>query len=225
MLSRYNKDSTRNSRIYGGIKDPTDHMNTETGSGWKESKTAFISGIDNITQAELEVGANNCTLTSITRIMKYYYDRGYTGIPKDIKKIYKKVREIGVKNGYDPKKTGLLRGLFVYTPWEIDNLIQNTWKAFGYPNGNGNNSYLFKLRTIKSNIDNSNPLLLNITSGYYKDHTVSVIGYTVFSKEGENDKTFVQIYDGWNDTVRYIDWTKFGNTPASVTRFLPPVKK
>lgn len=208
---------------YGGIEDTTKYINAKYGFGWIESKASSIIGIASFTQAEFERNSNNCTLASITRIMKYYSDKGYTDIPSDIKEIYTKVREIGVGHGYEPKKTGLLRDLFVYTPWDIDNIVQDVWKAFGYEKGGGYNSYLCKLRTIRSDIDNSHPTLLNITHGDYKGHTVSVIGYKVFSKYGKKDIHFVQIFDGWSKTVRYIDWKKLGITPASVTRFLPPL--
>ena len=207
---------------YGGIEDTTKYIDAKYGFGWIESLASSIPGIARFKQSELEGNSNNCTLASITRIMKYYSDRGYPQIPSDIIEIYKKVREIGIEHGYDPKKVGLLRDLFVYTPWDIDNIVRDTWKAFGYFNGGSNNSYLGKLGTIESNIDNSCPLLLNITYGDYKGHTVSVIGYKVFSKECEKNITFVQIYDGWSDAVRYIDWKMFGMTPASVTRILPP---
>lgn len=209
---------------YGGIEDTKKYVDGKYGFGWTESKAVSIPGIASFMQSEFERNSNNCTLASITRIMKYYSDRGYSDIPPDIKEIYKIVREIGVEHGYDPKKTGLLRDLFVYTPWDIDNMVKDTWKAFGYAKGDGDNDYVCKLKTIKSNINNSSPLLLNITFGDYKGHTVSVIGYKVFSKEGEKNITFVQIFDGWSDTVRYIDWKKLGITPASVTRFFPPPK-
>lgn len=207
---------------YGGIVDTTMYVNATFGSGWIEAETVSITGIAGFAQQELEEYANNCTLASITRIMKYYSDRGYANIPSDIKEIYTEVRKIGVAHGYDPKKNSILRDLFVYTPWDIDNMVRDTWRAFGYTNGDGRNSYFLKLNTLKSNINNSNPLLLNITYGDYKGHTVSVIGYKVFSKEGEKDITLVQIFDGWSETVRYIDWKKLGIIPASVTIFLTP---
>jgi len=217
----------KNFSEYGGIEDPTKYVNAEYGTGWTESKSATISGIENFTQAKLKTGENNCTLASITRIMKYYSDSGYSKIPSDIGKIYKKVEEIGYKHGYDPKKTGLFRDIFVYTPWEINNMAEEAWDTFGYPSGDADNDYIGKLDTVKSNIDNSNPLLLNIVSGDYAGHTVSVIGYKIYSQNGKGDKTFVQVYDGWSDTIRYIDWEKFGGGPttSNLTRFLPPSKK
>jgi len=207
---------------YGGIEDATKYLEASYGLGWTEANAASIPGVACFTQSELEINSNNCTLASITRIMKYYSGRGYTYIPSDINVIYKIVREIGIEHGYDPNKTGLFRDLFVYTPWDIDNMVSATWKTLGYSKGYGNNSYFRRFETIKYNIDNSNPLLLNITFGDYKGHTVSVIGYKTFSKAGKKNIIFVQIYDGWSRTVRYIDWKKLGMTPASVTSFLPP---
>lgn len=208
---------------YGGIEDITRYIAAKYGSGWTETRTSAVFGIGGFTQSRLEKDANNCTLASITRVMKYYADRGYDNIPSNIEDIYEAVRRIGVKHGYDPKKTGLLRDLFIYTPWEIDNMVRETWREFGYSDGGGNNSYFEKLKTIKKNIDNSTPLLLNLTFGDYPGHTVSVTGYKVFSKKGEGDLNFIQIYDGWSETVRYIDWKGLGMIPASVTTILPPL--
>lgn len=211
---------------YGGIEDTAQYVNSEYGSGWTKLKAATISGIKNFTQAELKVGENNCTLAAITRVMKYYSDIGYTNIPSDIETIYEKVEEIGYKHGYDPQKTGLIRDIFVYTPWEIDNMVEEVWEAFDYPEGSTDNDYFNKISTIKSSIDNSDPLLLNIVSGDYAGHTVTVIGYKIYSQEGKDDKTFLQVFDGWSDSIRYIDWEKFGGgfTTSNITRFLRPPK-
>lgn len=212
----------KNFNGYGGIEDLARYVNSEYGSGRTESSAATIAEVESFIQAEFEKDSNNCVLTSITRVMKYYNCIGYKKIPSDVFEIYKTVQNIGIKYGYDPKKTEIIRDLFVYTPWSIDNMVKDAWKAFGYMNGDGCNGYFDKFKIIKNNIDDSAPLLLNIAFGDYKNHTVSVIGYKVYSKEGEKDKVFIQIYDGWSSTERYIDWTKMGSSPASVTSILPP---
>lgn len=208
---------------YGGIKDLAEYINANYGLGWTEVETTLIKGIEGFTQSEFEKDSNNCTLASITRIMKYYSDIGYTNIPQATDQIYTTVREIGIKHGYDPKKSGIFRDLFVYSPWEIDNIVRNTWKAFGYSNGNASNCYIGKWTIIKSSITNLNPLLFNIAFGDYKNHTVSIVGYRVFRQRGGKGITFLQIFDGWSETVSYIDLKKFGFTPSSVTRILPPL--
>ena len=195
----------------GGIEDPLRYVNDKYGDGWKETRSSSISGVQNFTQGSLEANANNCVLASITRVMKYYSDMGYSNIPSDINEIYKKVREIGVEHGYDPEKTGFFRDLFVYTPFEIDEMVRDTWKAFGYENVSPDNKYgVFtdQVQVIKENIDNGDPVLLSIPGGDdYGGHTVTVIGYKEFSKEGEENKFFVEIYDGWSQNVRYVDWS------------------
>ncbi|HEX2947934.1 MAG TPA: hypothetical protein VHT96_18500 [Clostridia bacterium] len=209
---------------YGGIEDPAKYMDSKYGSGWIASTPSAIPGIENFLQSSLEPEANNCTLASIARVMKYYSDKGYKNIPSDIKEIYRVVKDIGVKHGYDPKKTGLLRDLFVYTPWEIDNMVSDAWEAFGYPKGEGNNDYFNKLETIKSNVGQSSPLLLNIASGDYECHTVTVTGYQEFTKDGKDTITLLQVYDGRSETIRYIDWKEFGGTWSNITRFIAPPK-
>ncbi|NLB78167.1 MAG: hypothetical protein GX796_04765 [Clostridiaceae bacterium] len=209
---------------YGGIEDPERYVKWKYGQSWIESETATILKVENFTQASFETDSNNCVLASITRVMKYYNNIGYTNIPTDAIEIYKTVKNIGVKYGYDPIKTGVMRDLFIYTPWVIDDIVKDTWKAFNYTKGDGCNDYFSKLKTIKNSIDKSNPLLLNIAFGDYKNHTVSVIGFKIYSKKGLRDKVLIQIYDGWSSYVRYIDWTKLGSIPTSITRILPPLE-
>lgn len=210
---------------YGGIEEPLKYMRAKYGDGWIKYQNGEIEGVSNFRQSVLEKNSNNCTLASITRILKYYSDIGYTRIPNDTKDIYSLVREVGVRHGFDPQKTGILRDLFVYTPWEIDNMMEEAWRAFGYSKAYGDNVYLNKLATIKSNIDNKNPLLLNIASGDYKDHSVCIFGYIVFSKKGYSEVTLLKIYDGWSESIRYIDWNRLGLAFCSVTKFLPSRKQ
>ncbi len=206
---------------YGGIEELDKFINNEYGSGWAQKKSKNISGILNFKQTSFGPGNNNnCTLASITRIMKYYSDQGLKEIPADVNELYSIVREIGIKHGYDPAKSGLIRDLFIYTPFEIKTMVNDTWSKFGYPSGNSKNRYFRKLRAIKESIDDMNPVLLNIAGGDYKGHTVTVTGYKVFGRESHPDRTFVQIFDGWSENIRYIDWKKFGYTLANVTRII-----
>ncbi len=213
----------KNFKGYGGIEDLERYVAFELGTGWEQKKSKNIKGILNFKQTIFGPdNLNNCTLASITRTMKYYSDLGFQKIPSVVHEIYAAVREIGVKHGYDPEKSGILRDLFIYTPFEIKTMVRDTWKRFGYESSKSNNIYFRRLKTIKNSIDDMNPALLNIAWGDYKGHTVTVTGYRVFSSSREHcdDRTFVQVYDGWSEDIRYIDWKKFGITPASVTRII-----
>ena len=63
------------------------------------------------------------------------------------------------------------------------------------------------LDLVKREIDAGRPLLLNISSGYYGNHTVTIVGYHEYTKgEGKNKKRFLKVYDGWSKQPRYIDY-------------------
>ncbi len=207
---------------YGGIEAPDIYINSQFGEGWGLRLDKGVNDIDAFRQSTFGPdNDNNCTLASIARVMKYYAGRGYHGIPDDIYEIYKKVREIGVKHGYDPNKSGIMRDLFVYTPFEINTMVKESWKIFYNSSVSSSNRYFRKINIIVENIDNENPPLLNIASGDYKGHTVTVTGYRIYEKAGKPDRALVRVYDGWSEAVRYIDWKRFGNTPASVTTIVP----
>jgi len=212
----------KNFNGYGGIEDLEKYIVFEYGTGWELKKSKFIHGVPNFKQSSLGPDDNNCTLAAITRIMKYYSEQGLKKIPNDVSVIYGIVREIGVRHGYDPDKSGLLRDLFVYTPFEIKTMVRDAWNSFGYAKSRSQNVYLNKIKTIRDNIDDMNPVLLNIAGGDYKGHTVSVVGYRIFgsSREASSDKVFVMVIDGWSETKRFIDWGKFGNTLANVTKII-----
>ncbi len=207
---------------YGGIEDLMLYMRAEYGSQWLLQAEAVLDGISGFVQNLLEAGAPNCTLASITRVMKYYRERQYKGIPEDLHDIYRIVRKIGVIHGYDPHKCGIIRDVFVYTPFEIDNMVRDAWDAFGYPEGTGDNDYFKKWSTIREQVDAGHPLLLSLTVGDYEGHTVTVAGYTVFTDEDGGEKRFIRIFDGWSETVRFIDWARMKIIPASITKIIPP---
>jgi hypothetical protein len=208
---------------YGGIEDLEAYLSFEYGPGWSVLSSLGIPDIDSFTQDLLEPGVPNCTLVSITRVMKYYREHGCLQIPSNLDAIYGVVREVGVKHGYDPGKSGILRDLFVYTPFGIDNIVRETWKRFQYPGGDGRNMYFLKWEIIMEQVGLGHPLLMNIAFGDYKGHTVTVTGYAAYARKGDPTKWFVQVYDGWGMSIRYIDWKKLGVIPASITKIIPPV--
>jgi len=220
---------------YGGIDEPKKFLEVvynNNGYTLGYEKT-LCSKISNFTQGYLEPNAGNCTLASITRILKYFGDQGYTKIPVNTKDIYIKVRDIGVNHGYKPSApdSGVKSywyNLVTYNPFEIDNMVQEAWDAFNYQSGKGNNKYTFTFDTIKNEIDNNRPMLLNIGTGDYSGHTVTIIGYKYYNSPDRNsyvDKPFLQIYDGWSDEIRYIDYTDLRDLDQSITTFTVPSSK
>jgi hypothetical protein len=83
--------------------------------------------------------------------------------------------------------------------------------------------YFLKWEIIMEQVGLGHPLLMNIAFGDYKGHTVTVTGYAAYARKGDPTKRFVQVYDGWGMSIRYIDWKKLGVIPASITKIIPPV--
>lgn len=148
--------------------------------------------IPNFLQRDFQNGEKNCTLASLTRIINYYF--------KDLDKfeIYGEIFEIARRNGYF-KEIGTL-------PFFISR-IANTYfkkknmkiKARGIYLGN---FYSY----VKEEIDKFHPVLMNLATGYYKNHSLVIFGYSLYDYRGMKIK-ILHVYDGWNKTPSYIDYS------------------
>lgn len=207
---------------YGGIENPALHCRAETGLEWPLTADHWLRAVDGFAQHTLDPGAPNCVLVSITRVLAYYASQGWSRIPLEPERIYSVVREIGVRHGYDPGKSGLLRDLFVYTPFVIDDIATEAWQAFGYNAGRSRNRYLRKLEAIRQDIDAGNPLLMSLAFGDYPSHTVTVTGYRIYTLPGHRPRHYIRIFDGWRTKDRYVFWEKAQAVPSNLTRFFPP---
>ncbi len=186
---------------YGGIYDTFAYVNDKYGSGWTASSWGTLEpNVPSFLMNDLEYGTNNCTLTGITRLFAYQRDNnGYTAIPDNVT-LYGDIKAIAEGYGYSGDN-----GTF---PTKINNIINDTLKKYGI-SGKGSSTYIWDFNTVKKEIDAGRPLLFNIAFGYYGDHTVSVVGYSVFTRgTGLFQKTtrFFKVYDGWTRSNRYIDY-------------------
>lgn len=197
---------------YGSIYNSSLFVNDKYGKGWTGSKWGNLQeNMPTFLMKDLEYGAGNCTLTAITRVFRYQrIKQGLSGkITGDFYTTYQDVRNIAVKYGFDPNSGT--------NPTRIDDIINDLAKKYGL-NGGGSNTYLWDFSTFTKEIDAGRPVLLNISFGYYADHTVTVVGYSEF-KRGNEIRRFLKVYDGWTTSDRYIDYSQFiSQTFASITK-------
>lgn len=162
----------------------------------KNYKGAFLTSMKSLklktfTQRDLSSIENNCSITSITRIMNYYLN-------VDEKEIYDEVLEIARHHLF----TETL-GTF---PNKIDDISREFLKKHGIKN-KIRGIYLGNFYThIKGEIDNLRPLMMNLAVGYYKNHSLVVSGYRIYNYNGMNIK-IIEVIDGWRRNIRYIDYT------------------
>ena len=98
-------------------------------------------------------------------------------------------------------------------PTVIDNIIEDSFKKWGYT-VSASNTYVWSFSTFTNQIDspNSNPVLFNIATGYYGDHTITVIGYAEYDVAD-----FLMVKDNWSTSTRYVHWQQMWNEIGSVT--------
>lgn len=169
------------------------NLNTYIEKNYHGAKFIEASEIDlpDFLQRDFEAGLNNCTITSLTRVITYYFK------DLDKNKVYKEVFEIAKRNGYF-KKYGTL-------PVLISRIANIYFKRNNIPI-RARGVYLGNFYShVKDEIDNFRPLLMNLASGYYKNHSLVISGYSVYKFRDMKVK-FLHVYDGWNKEKSYIDY-------------------
>lgn len=138
---------------------------------------------------------NDCTLTSITAIVKYYNPT------KDVELIYNRVEAIAKTRGYTGwYGTPNLTITSIYNKALSDFNLNKKAQGF-YGKGIG-----YSFNKIQNEVNQNHPILLNLWKdgrNYYKNHSVLIVGYLI-----AGDKKFLAIYDNWDYGVSYIDYDK-----------------
>lgn len=198
---------------YGGIDDCKKYLQDRYGGTITKTSSKSLS-MANFKQSDLEADASNCTLAAITRIL-YFYRNKYTKIDNDYTKIYKKVKKVAKKYGYTKKKGTAFT--------KINNIVDDVVHDYGYKKSKCSGIYVWTFdNQVKAEIDNNRPVIMNIARGYYANHTVTVCGYAKYTCTKKvlgitTKKTYnmIEVYDGWSNSKRYIDYSAFAYDLAS----------
>jgi len=185
---------------YGGIFAPLAYVNHKYGLGWLPDPSRSIQlTLSNFLQSEFG-NEQNCTIVAITRIFAFYRDvHEMSGIPRHNASLYRHIRNIALQHGYRP-------GLGT-PPTRIDNIMNDVLRRYNLE-GQARNNYLPLSSTAKAEIDAGRPFLFNIATGFYANHTVTVIGYQTFTR-GNETKTLFSVYDGWEPKPWFVDLDVF----------------
>lgn len=162
--------------------------------------------LDNFIQDDFEYDVKNCSLVSITRLIKFY-SRENEKLPKDELEIYRSVFNIakGYKFSYESGTSPLV----------IDDIIRDYFNFYGVE-VKSKGHYLGNFyNPVKKEIDKRHPLIMNIAFGKYQGHTVTVSGYKIFKFKNMKIK-FIELFDGWSKNVSYLDYNIFAHGIMSV---------
>lgn len=193
---------------YGGIDDCKKYLKARYGGTIAKKGDPKSLSMALFKQNTVGKG-NNCTLAAITRILYYYYKKGYTKIGDDILKITQKVEKVAKKYGYSSSK-----GTW---PTKINNIVEDVLSEYGYSKCKCNGIYIWNFTDqVMKQIDLEKPVILNILRGYYEDHSVTVSGYARFTRTKKilgikTTKTYnmIEVVDGHETKKRFIDYNAF----------------
>lgn len=167
----------------------------------KEEK---ILNLPNYTMKDIEKFKKNCTLIAITRILDYLFLNSLYSLKTfDKYEIYNVVKRKGLELGYNSK-----HGTY---PILVADIMRRSVSFFGYSNKSieFKSSFFWEFKDFKNEIDNNKPLILNIARGKYKNHSVTVIGYSIFRISRLRTNRYILLYDGWSKNIKYLDFNQF----------------
>ncbi|MBO4680130.1 MAG: hypothetical protein J5626_10740 [Lachnospiraceae bacterium] len=145
---------------------------------------------------------SNCTLTGVFNLLSFYRDvRGFSNIPDDSSELYRVIREVGDRHGYNYERE---KGIPVYNNRRY---LKAVLRAFGYPDVKVLAEFVVPMGKAIELLDNGSPFLLSIAYGVYFNHTVTVYGYETYRDTRTGRRyTFLLVNDEWSAAPRYIPW-------------------
>jgi hypothetical protein len=198
---------------YGGITDVDSYIRDRYGVEVKKVGEKVLP-MESFTMKDLAADDNNCVLTGMTRILCFYMKKREK---TEVDAVYQRVKEEALRKGYTVRK-----GLGFH---KIRSVFGNVLKRYELTAKQLRAYYCFGLfRRIEREIDGKRPLLMNISFGYYRNHTVTVVGYqkyeTMFRLGPLSIKRtirMIEVADGWDREKQFMDFNRF-HVPASITK-------
>lgn len=170
----------------------------ENNFNWVKLKDIFtIKGIRPFLQKNYG-GEGDCTLTSILTVVKYYKPE------LDENKVYDYIETIAKKYLYRENhgtfpffNKSIIKEVFKY--FNIKKLVYSKYlKQIG-----------FNQDTIIKELKQNHPVIISLTNDgrdYYKDHTITIVGYIVFEDENKQQRVIFKVYDNWYNGYALLDY-------------------
>ena len=185
----------------GLINSPKAYLRNGTGRSFEKTGGFQTAGGFSLCQRDYEPPGGkscpNCTPTAIVNALGFYRLR-WPGLADDPREVYRLLRE----------HLRLLRtpvpGLGGYPAFLNAVLVRRLWRLLGvdaWPE-----AYPFpSARRLRELLERKHaPLLLSIWSPVYRGHTVVLLGWELWS-DGQTNRLFWLVQDGWQRTARYLD--------------------
>lgn len=181
-------------------KTLSSYFTAKYGAGYKTKvqESNFVRNVMSLLQNDYGL-AGDCTITSMSCILEFIYH-------KHFQEIYDAVEAAAKDHGYD--------GQHGTNPLTINQILKKAERKLGiesiikYKAAYGKNLG-FNFNTIVKSIDAQCPMILSITNdgrNYYKNHSVTVIGYISFLVNDNQVQRFLMLQDNWTKERTYLDY-------------------
>ena len=187
---------------YGGITNVSKYLMEQYGDKGVFVKRGRSIMMNQQSMAEISGRVTrNCSVVAVTRVMDYYRKKlNLQQIPEDIHELYRLVEEVAESYGYSDKRGTM--------PFFISGITREAFKEYGIKaRCRGIYVWSFEKHVVKE-ISAGRPVIMNIARGYYKDHTVVVVGYSVWRVK-DKEYPILRVIDGWKSGIHYIDYEAF----------------
>ena len=143
-------------------------------------------------------GEGDCTLTSILTIVKYYKpELNENEIYDYIEKIAKKYLYREQWGTFAIFNKIIIKEVFEY--FKINKKVTiKYFKEIG-----------FNKDTIINELKQKHPIILSLTNdgrNYYRNHTITIIGYRIYKNDNNKQKILFKIYDNWYYDFAFLDY-------------------
>jgi len=218
MFKKETKNSFTGKRL-GSITDLQNYVKEEY--GYKEmslTESKMICNIRGLIQADYGK-AYDCSLTCITCVTKYLLKNNPEITNEEI---YNTVVGNTEWYSYNGDKFGTV-------PVFVDNVLKETLKDYKINYKSYNKTFKgvplvgYTMKDIKTSIAKELPVILNLSDDnrdYYKNHSVTIIGYYEYKVLEKNNKVktlyFLKVFDNWMKSYAFIDYQKMSNI-SSIT--------
>jgi hypothetical protein len=196
------------------------YLEARYGSGWSLLVDRQVAELgEALLMDDFRPGVGCCSITALAFVFAYHRRNSpQLTLPGDIQVLFAQLEKLATHHGYSPTKGRT-------NPLRISGLVRAAWRQFGC-RGRSRSVLQAGRRLMIREIDHNRPALLNIAFGYYRRHTVTLVGYQVWQKGGpakspqhlpsqfsqlrpskSSEITLLKVFDGWSRTVRYIDFS------------------
>jgi len=143
-------------------------------------------------------GDGDCTLTSILTVVKYYKPE------LDENEVYDYIEKIAKKYLYN-EKGGTFRGFNKIIAENVFNYFNINKKITSkYFKNIGFNENII-INELKQNI----PVIISLANdgrNYYKNHTITIVGYTIFKDINDKNRVIFKVFDNWYTAHNFLDY-------------------